>query len=127
MTTGFFLAPFAVGGLLAAFADAAGGGEVAAVAVFVVVSVMSLLLVRPIVQSRVMRSSPTLRTGAAALIGFSIVAASLGRLTGVGAVRADYGSTVQTTPFRFEDRTDGGISVIAPETSRRTTSSALWS
>jgi putative photosynthetic complex assembly protein len=54
--------------------------------------------------------------GAAALMGFSLVAASLGRLTGVGTVRADYASTVQTESFRFEDRTDGGISVIAPET-----------
>jgi putative photosynthetic complex assembly protein len=54
--------------------------------------------------------------GAAALIGFSLVAASLGRLTGVGTVRVDYASTVQTSSFRFEDRTDGGISVIAPET-----------
>jgi putative photosynthetic complex assembly protein len=54
--------------------------------------------------------------GAAALIGFSLVAASVGRLTGVGAVRTDYANTVQTTSFRFEDRTDGGISVIAPET-----------
>jgi len=54
--------------------------------------------------------------GAAALIGFSLVAASVGRLTGVGAVRTDYVNTVQTTSFRFEDRTDGGIAVIAPET-----------
>jgi putative photosynthetic complex assembly protein len=53
--------------------------------------------------------------GAAALIGFSIVVAGLGRLTGVGAVRADYATTVQTASFRFEDRSDGGISVIAPE------------
>jgi putative photosynthetic complex assembly protein len=54
--------------------------------------------------------------GAAALISFSLVVASLGRLTGVGTVRADYAGTVQTEFFRFEDRTDGGISVIAPET-----------
>jgi putative photosynthetic complex assembly protein len=47
--------------------------------------------------------------GAAALIGFSLVAASLGRVTGVGTVRTDYAT------FRFEDRSDGGISVIAPE------------
>jgi putative photosynthetic complex assembly protein len=54
--------------------------------------------------------------GAAALIGFSLVAASVGRLTGVGAVRTEYVNTVQTASFRFEDRTDDGISVIAPET-----------
>ncbi len=53
--------------------------------------------------------------GAAALIGFSLVAAALGRVTGVGTVRADYATTVQSASFRFEDRSDGGISVIAPE------------
>jgi putative photosynthetic complex assembly protein len=53
--------------------------------------------------------------GAAALIGFSLVAASVGRITGVGAVRTDYAGTTQTLSFRFEDRADGGISVIAPE------------
>jgi putative photosynthetic complex assembly protein len=54
--------------------------------------------------------------GAAALIIFAMVVASAGRLTGIGAVRADYAKSVQTTSFRFEDRPDGGISVIAPET-----------
>jgi putative photosynthetic complex assembly protein len=54
--------------------------------------------------------------GAVALIVFAIVVAAGGRLTGVGAVRADYVRSVQTTSFRFEDRPDGGISVIAPET-----------
>lgn len=54
--------------------------------------------------------------GAAALIAFSLVAAGVGRVTGVGAVRTDYVSTVKTIAFRFEDRADGGISVIAPET-----------
>jgi putative photosynthetic complex assembly protein len=53
---------------------------------------------------------------AAALIVFTIVTASIGRLTGIGAVHADYAAAVQTTAFRFEDRVDGGISVIAPET-----------
>jgi len=53
--------------------------------------------------------------GAAALIGFSLVVASVGRLTGIGAVRTDYARTVQSMSFRFEDRADGGISVIAPE------------
>lgn len=54
--------------------------------------------------------------GAAALIGFALVAASVGRLTGIGAVRTDYVSPMQTASFRFADRADGGISVIAPET-----------
>jgi putative photosynthetic complex assembly protein len=54
--------------------------------------------------------------GAVALIVFSIVIAGIGRLTGLGTIRADYASSAQTVSFRFEDRADGGISVIAPET-----------
>src|ERR1700759_349800 len=53
--------------------------------------------------------------GAAALVVFALVTASVGRLTGVGAVHVDYTAPVQSTAFRFEDRADGGISVIAPE------------
>ena len=53
--------------------------------------------------------------GAAALIVFSIVAAGFGRLTGVGTVRVDYGGAARSMSFRFEDRPDGGITVIAPE------------
>jgi len=90
LTTGFFLAPFAAGGLLAAATDAAGAGEVAAAAVFVVVSVMTLILIRPIVQSRLMRSSPPLRTGAAAMIGRrAIVLERIANDEGVGCVRVD--------------------------------------
>jgi putative photosynthetic complex assembly protein len=54
--------------------------------------------------------------GAAALIAFSLLAAGVGRLTGMGAVHTDHLSAVRTLSFRFEDRTDGGIAVIAPET-----------
>ncbi len=54
--------------------------------------------------------------GAAALIGFSILAAGVGRFTGVGAARVDYANRTEALTFRFEDRADGGIAVIAPET-----------
>lgn len=54
--------------------------------------------------------------GAAALISFAIVAAAVGGLTGVGTVRAGYSAPLQTVALRFEDRPDGGISVIAPDT-----------
>ncbi|WP_438274295.1 photosynthetic complex assembly protein PuhC [Nitrobacter sp.] len=52
--------------------------------------------------------------GAAALIGFSLVVASVSRLTGIGTVRADYAKVVQSVSVRFEDRADGGVAVIAP-------------
>lgn len=53
--------------------------------------------------------------GAAALIGFSLLVASVGRLTGFGTVHVDAAPPVQSLSFRFEDRPDGGIAVIAPE------------
>ena len=53
--------------------------------------------------------------GAAALIAFSLAAAAVGQATGKGASRADYKDATQTTTMRFEDRADGGISVISPE------------
>jgi membrane protein implicated in regulation of membrane protease activity len=90
LTAVFLLAPFAVGGLAAAVTDAAGGGELAAVAVFVVVSIITLALIRPIVQSRLMRSTPTLRAGPAALIGNrAVVLERIANDEGVGFVRLD--------------------------------------
>lgn len=90
LTAGFVLAPFAVGGLAAAVTDAAGGGELTAVAVFVVVSIITLALIRPIVQSREIRSTPTLGTGAAALIGNrAVVLERIANDEGVGFVRLD--------------------------------------
>src|SRR5690242_20739248 len=53
--------------------------------------------------------------GATALIVFSLVAAASGRLTGVGTVRTAHASAVRSQTFRFEDRPDGGISVIASD------------
>jgi putative photosynthetic complex assembly protein len=54
--------------------------------------------------------------GAAALVCFALVAATVGRVTGVGTVRAGFAAPIHTVALRFEDRSDGGISVIAPET-----------
>jgi membrane protein implicated in regulation of membrane protease activity len=68
MTTSFFIAPFAVGALLAAAADAAGAGLAASLAVFVVTSVLTLLIARPIAR-RHLYTPPQIRTGTAALIG----------------------------------------------------------
>ena len=53
--------------------------------------------------------------GAAALISFAIVAAAVGRVTGIGAVRAGYSAPLHSVALRFEDRPDGAISVISAE------------
>jgi membrane protein implicated in regulation of membrane protease activity len=89
LTTGFFLAPFAIGGGLAAATDAVGAGELAAWLVFVVVSLLTLALVRPLVRTRLLGSPPT-RTGAAALIGKkAMVLETIDNDHGVGCVKID--------------------------------------
>ena len=61
LTNGFFLAPFAFGGALAAVTDAATGSESLSLAMFVLASVMVLAFVRPIAR-RHLTSAPSLRT-----------------------------------------------------------------
>ena len=67
-TLSFFLAPFAVGALAAALASALGAGDVLSWAVFLTVSVVATLGVRPIARSH-RRMPPQIRTGTAALVG----------------------------------------------------------
>ena len=67
-TTGLFLAPFAVGALVAALLSAIGAGSVISLAVFVAVSVVLLGALRPIARAH-LRQPARLRTGTAALIG----------------------------------------------------------
>jgi membrane protein implicated in regulation of membrane protease activity len=89
LTTGFFLAPFALGAALAAIVDVAGGGGIASAVVFVAASMMSLLVLRPIAISH-LKVPPQIRTGSAALIGKQ--ASVLERIAndeGVGCVKID--------------------------------------
>lgn len=86
-TGGFFLAPFAAGALLAAILSLAGAGAVAAVAVFLVVSLLVLLALRPLAM-RHRRLPPPIRTGAAALVGRdALVLERIANDEGVGCVR----------------------------------------
>ncbi|HEV3001579.1 MAG TPA: NfeD family protein [Solirubrobacteraceae bacterium] len=68
LTMGFFLAPFAVGALVAALVAALGGGFVSAGIAFLAVSTAAFLGVRPIAR-RHMKLPAQLRTGTAALVG----------------------------------------------------------
>ena len=89
LTTGFFLAPFAVGGMLAAITDAAGAGEALSLSIFIAVSLVTLVLVRPLLSRRLLQAIPT-RTGAAALIGKrAIVLERIANGEGVGCVKID--------------------------------------
>jgi membrane protein implicated in regulation of membrane protease activity len=87
LTMGFFLAPFAVGALVAAVVAAAGAGLVASGLVFLVVSTLAFMGVRPIAK-RHMRLPAELRTGTAALVGkTALVVEAVDRDT--GCVRID--------------------------------------
>jgi membrane protein implicated in regulation of membrane protease activity len=89
LTMGFFLAPFAVGAALAAAIDGVGVGGAAAWAVFVVTSLMTLGIVRPIARSH-MKVPPQIRTGTAALVGKqATVLERIANTEGVGCVRID--------------------------------------
>jgi membrane protein implicated in regulation of membrane protease activity len=89
LTTSFFLAPFALGAGLAAVADLAGAPELASWIVFVAVSLLTLVVVRPIARSH-MKTPPQIRTGAAALIGKqAIVLERIANHEGVGCVKID--------------------------------------
>lgn len=68
LTTGFFLAPFAIGALIATVVSAAGAGFVVAGLVFLVISTVALVALRPIAK-RHMRLPAQLRTGTAAFVG----------------------------------------------------------
>ena len=89
MTTGFFLAPFAVGAALAAIVDAAGAGGTVSAIVFVLISVLTLTLLRPVARRHI-RQPPQIRTGSAALVGKrATVLERIANNEGVGCVRID--------------------------------------
>jgi membrane protein implicated in regulation of membrane protease activity len=89
LTMGFFLAPFALGAALAAVTDAVGAGGLGSWIVFVTVSLLTLIVVRPIARSH-MKMPPQLRTGAAALIGKqAVVLERIANHEGVGCVKID--------------------------------------
>jgi membrane protein implicated in regulation of membrane protease activity len=88
-STGFYLAPFALGATVAAIAALAGAGSIISLVCFLAVALMSLALLRPIA-ARHMKVPPRLRTGAAALIGKqALVLERIANDEGVGTVRID--------------------------------------
>ena len=98
-TNGFFLAPFAAGGVLAAAVDLAGSG-IGAWITFIAASILTLVLVRPLAVSR-LNKGPALRTGGAALIGRQAVV--LERISH-GEGRVKIGGEVWSARSLDEDR-----------------------
>ena len=98
----FFLAPFAIGALLAAATAAVGGGVAASLVVFIVASSLLLLFVRPIAR-RHLYAPPQIRTGTAALIGRSAqVLERVDNMAGVGCAKIE--GEVWTARAYDEDR-----------------------
>jgi membrane protein implicated in regulation of membrane protease activity len=88
LSGGFFLAPLALGALLAAAGDELAGTPLAVV-MFVVTSLAALLVLRPIVRSH-LRMPPSMRTGGAALVGKrAIVLERIVNSEGAGIVKID--------------------------------------
>jgi|SRR5919108_57791 membrane protein implicated in regulation of membrane protease activity len=67
-TLGFFLGPIAVAATLGAIVALVGGGVAVQWIVFIAASLGSVLVLRPIAR-RHLRTPPSMRTGAAALVG----------------------------------------------------------
>src|SRR3954469_16196286 len=88
-TTGFFLAPFAAGALVAMLAALAGAGDAIQFVLFAVVTLDCFGLVRPIAK-RHLYQPPQIRTGTAALIGRSaMVLETIDNDHALGRVRID--------------------------------------
>jgi membrane protein implicated in regulation of membrane protease activity len=88
---GFYLAPFALGALLAALVGLLGVGAGLSAVVFAIASVLVFAALRPVAR-RHRRLPPAIRTGAAALVGRpAIVLERIANHEGVGCVRIDGG------------------------------------
>lgn len=86
---GFYLAPFALGAALAGIVGLLGVSEALTVVVFAMASGIVFATLRPVAQ-RHRRIPPSIRTGAAALIGRpAIVLERIANDEGVGCVRID--------------------------------------
>ena len=86
---GFYLAPFAIGALLAAIVGLLGVGVALSAIVFGVASGMVFVALRPVAH-RHRRLPPSIRTGAAALVGRpAIVLERIANDEGVGCVKID--------------------------------------
>ncbi|HZL54938.1 MAG TPA: NfeD family protein [Solirubrobacteraceae bacterium] len=100
-TNSFYLAPFAVGGAVAAVLAALGAGGVVALVAFVVAAILFLALLRPLAVRR-RRGVPAIRTGAAALVGQpALVLERIANREGIGTVRI--GGEVWTARSYDED------------------------
>lgn len=89
MTTSFFLAPFALGGFVAALLALAGAGGLVSTVAFIGTGLATLAVLRPLAL-RHRRMTPALRTGSAALVGQrGLVLERIANHEGMGSVKID--------------------------------------
>ena len=112
LTLGFFLAPFALGALVAALVAALGAGLVVSGLVFLAVSTAALVGLRPVARRH--RHMPAqLRTGTAALVGRTATVVEQ-VTTGSGCVKLE-GETWTARPYDEDDVIEAGTRVQVME------------
>jgi membrane protein implicated in regulation of membrane protease activity len=112
---GFFLGPFALGAAAAALVSILGVGVFLSVIVFALTSGIVFAALRP-VASRHRSLAPSIRTGAAALIGrHAMVLERIANNEGVGCVRIDGGEVWTARSFDEDEVIDVGERVEVVE------------
>jgi membrane protein implicated in regulation of membrane protease activity len=112
---GFYLAPFAVGAGLAAVASLVGVGALLSAIVFVAASAIVFTTLRPVAQ-RHRRLPPSIRTGAAALVGRpALVLERIANDEGVGCVKIDGGEVWTARSYDEHEVIDAGERVEVVE------------
>ncbi len=105
---GFYLAPFAVGAALATIVSLLGVGVGLSAVVFVASSGMVFGTLRPVAQ-RHRRLPPSIRTGAAALVGRpAVVLERIANEEGVGCVKIDGGEVWTARSYDEHEVIDAG-------------------
>jgi membrane protein implicated in regulation of membrane protease activity len=112
---GFYLAPFAVGAGLAAVASLVGVGALLSAIVFVAASAIVFTTLRPVAQ-RHRRLPPSIRTGAAALVGRpALVLERIANDEGAGCVKIDGGEVWTARSYDENEVIDAGERVEVVE------------
>jgi len=112
---GFYLAPFALGAVLAAVVSLLGVGALLSGIVFVVASGMVFGTLRPVAR-RHRRLPPSIRTGAAALVGRpATVLERIANAEGVGCVRIEGGEVWTARSYDEGEVIDAGERVEVVE------------
>src|SRR4029077_15980626 len=112
---GFYLAPFALGALLAALVGLLGAGAGLSAVVFAVASVLVFATLRPVAR-RHRRLPPAIRTGAAALVGRpAVVLERIANDEGVGCVKIDGGEVWTARSYDEGEVIDAGERVEVVE------------